>query len=571
LLLDSELLFYTNGTNKWTIQEAGNLVAVGDAFSVQTDRVLGQDGAVADPTYSFTDDDNTGFYRAGADQIGLVTGGVGRFTLDLNGLIPVSDTAMNLGSNTLRMGEVHALYVEGTPGSVSQPPFRFRSDTNTGMWSSGTGIINFSSASTEILELDGTSIDATVPYRAANGSAATPSISFTNDVDTGFYYTGTTGEIGVAHDGTVMGWYTPSTPAFTAPGFIMGTATTGATHMEYTNTGIGIIDSADDANATLLTFGTVGIMQLGTSGVGSQVTGSSTGLAVTAYGGGAAEITADRFHSTGTEALPGVTFDSGNDSGFYAPLNDIVALSLAGSREFQWQSTSFRTLSGADLGVAGGGEFGDLHMTGDQYLNGGTIREQTVDVNDEVGTTYTYVIGDAGQYTRHNNASAITVTVPPNASVAFPVGTIITTIQVGAGQVTFAEGSGVTINSTEGLSLRRQWSAAQLVKTATDTWDLIGDLEPSSTTSSGVAGDTTLTLSDFYVGVDVSSADVTITLPAAASSTGKVFHIKKEDSSGNSVIVDTVSGNIDGDTSKTFNVQYMTITVISDGTNWMIL
>ena len=74
-----------------------------------------------------------------------------------------------------------------------------------------------------------------------------------------------------------------------------------------------------------------------------------------------------------------------------------------------------------------------------------------------------------------NNASANTLTVPPNSSVAFPVGTSLLVVQTGAGQTTIAAGSGVTINSTPGLKLRDRWSAATLVKRATDTWLLIGD------------------------------------------------------------------------------------------------
>jgi hypothetical protein len=63
-----------------------------------------------------------------------------------------------------------------------------------------------------------------------------------------------------------------------------------------------------------------------------------------------------------------------------------------------------------------------------------------------------------------------------NSSVAFPTGSQINIIQTGAGQVTVAGAGGVTVNATPGLKLRAQWSAATLVKRATDTWVLIGDL-----------------------------------------------------------------------------------------------
>lgn len=96
--------------------------------------------------------------------------------------------------------------------------------------------------------------------------------------------------------------------------------------------------------------------------------------------------------------------------------------------------------------------------------------------NAQTGTTYTLVIGDAGQIVTLSNASAITMTVPTNASVAFAIGTRIDLIQIGAGQVTTAAAGGVTINSTPGLKLSAQYSGATLLKTATDTWILAGDL-----------------------------------------------------------------------------------------------
>jgi hypothetical protein len=73
-------------------------------------------------------------------------------------------------------------------------------------------------------------------------------------------------------------------------------------------------------------------------------------------------------------------------------------------------------------------------------------------------------------------ATAQTLTIPTNASVAYPVGTSIDILQTGAGQVTIAGASGVTVNATPGLKLRAQWSSATLMKRATDSWIVVGDL-----------------------------------------------------------------------------------------------
>jgi hypothetical protein len=97
-------------------------------------------------------------------------------------------------------------------------------------------------------------------------------------------------------------------------------------------------------------------------------------------------------------------------------------------------------------------------------------------INAQTGTTYTLVLTDASKLITCSNASAVTVTVPPNSSVAFPTGTQITIIGIGVGIVTVAQGSGVTVNSTPSLAFRARYSAATLVKTGTDQWYLMGDL-----------------------------------------------------------------------------------------------
>lgn len=101
---------------------------------------------------------------------------------------------------------------------------------------------------------------------------------------------------------------------------------------------------------------------------------------------------------------------------------------------------------------------------------------QNITLNAQTGTTYTPVLTDNGRLVTLSNASAITLTMPTNASVAYATGAIINIQQIGAGQVTVTGDTGVTVNGT-GTKTRAQWSAASLIKTATDTWTLIGDLE----------------------------------------------------------------------------------------------
>jgi hypothetical protein len=119
---------------------------------------------------------------------------------------------------------------------------------------------------------------------------------------------------------------------------------------------------------------------------------------------------------------------------------------------------------------------GTVTITGDLTVSGGLVAP--LQINAQTGTTYTFVLGDAGKLVTSSNASAQTLTVPPNSSVAYTVGTQILVTQVGTGRLTLAEGSGVTINSGDSMkSLSDQYCLASLIKTATDTWLLMGNLQ----------------------------------------------------------------------------------------------
>ena len=90
---------------------------------------------------------------------------------------------------------------------------------------------------------------------------------------------------------------------------------------------------------------------------------------------------------------------------------------------------------------------------------------------------YTLVLGDAQSSIGVDSGTAKNVTVPLNSSVAYPVGTLIEVRQVGAGQVTIVATGGVTLRSAGGaLKTRVQYSAVQLLKVATDTWSVAGDI-----------------------------------------------------------------------------------------------
>lgn len=115
---------------------------------------------------------------------------------------------------------------------------------------------------------------------------------------------------------------------------------------------------------------------------------------------------------------------------------------------------------------------------------GGTVSPSTpLTIDAKTGTTYTFVLQDANnELITASNASTQTYSIPTNASVAFPIGSQINIIQIGAGQVTInAVTSGTTtvlsnVGTPAAPKLRGQYSSATLVKVATDAWYVIGDI-----------------------------------------------------------------------------------------------
>ena len=93
------------------------------------------------------------------------------------------------------------------------------------------------------------------------------------------------------------------------------------------------------------------------------------------------------------------------------------------------------------------------------------------------GTTYTLAATDADNVVTTTNTSGVTVTVPPSV---FAAGDVITVLQNAAGQVTFAQGSGVTIVSTGATAsapkIRATYAAAQVICTASNTFTIVGDI-----------------------------------------------------------------------------------------------
>lgn len=158
--------------------------------------------------------------------------------------------------------------------------------------------------------------------------------------------------------------------------------------------------------------------------------------------------------------------------------------------DFTWVTPEIGDITAvtAGTGLTGGGTSGSVSLainstvatlTGTQTLTNKTFTAPVITqtLNAQTGTTYTLVSGDKNKLVELNNASSITLTLPPSV---FSVGESVDVYQRGAGQVTFAQGSGVTIRSTGATStapkLRAQYSAASVICIGVSEFLVVGDL-----------------------------------------------------------------------------------------------
>jgi len=194
-----------------------------------------------------------------------------------------------------------------------------------------------------------------------------------------------------------------------------------------------------------------------------NVTGNASGTALTVTQAAQSAIT-----SVG--ALTGLTVGSDGSGG------DVTFHSGTAGDAFAWDSSEEKlTITGTDGQTALDVPDGNVTITDTLTVSGGLVAPLAI--NAQTGTTYTFVLADAGKFVSSSNGSAQTFTVPPNSSVAYTVGTQIMVQNIGSANCTLAQGSGVTINSKDSAKeIDGQYAAATLIKTATDAWSLIGSL-----------------------------------------------------------------------------------------------
>jgi hypothetical protein len=191
------------------LNSTGN-VYVNDTLEVNS-------GSAATPAITFNGDTNTGLYRIGADQLGIATNGVLRFTLSTTGATVAFPVDVPLGTaaapSLAFTGDLNTgLYSPGADqlsvatngterirfdstgqvefvslGTAAAPVVTWTTDADTGLYSPGADQLGLVTNGVNRINVSTTAIDASLPVQAANGTAAAPSLTFTSDVNTGLY------------------------------------------------------------------------------------------------------------------------------------------------------------------------------------------------------------------------------------------------------------------------------------------------------------------------------------------------------------------------------------------------
>lgn len=203
-----ELGFTTAGTERVTIKSDGD-VGIGTDTPSKRLHVNGGDIQIQDatPNLIFESEGAVNDVTIAANINDVTSGGV-TVTENGNNLIH-SRTNFTFFSTAdterLRVGvlDITATLPYHSPdGSASAPAYSFSDDTNTGIYRIGADNIGFTTAGTLRVDVDSTAITSTVPIHAPDGSASSPSLSFSGDTNTGMYRIGAD-NIGVATAGTL--------------------------------------------------------------------------------------------------------------------------------------------------------------------------------------------------------------------------------------------------------------------------------------------------------------------------------------------------------------------------------
>lgn len=216
---------YSSGANSLDFSTDGVLrLTLGTTVLTSTLPYAGANGSAASPAYGFTSDAGNGMYLSAADTVGLSTGGTERVTLSTTNVISTlpyltadgsaaatafgfsgdagngmylagADTLGLSTGGTLRLSLSDSAFTNTLPyvfpaGTEALPSIYPTGDSNTGMWSSGADTLDWSTGGTKRLTLSTAALTSTLPLVLPAGAAGTPSLYGTGYSTTGIYFNG---------------------------------------------------------------------------------------------------------------------------------------------------------------------------------------------------------------------------------------------------------------------------------------------------------------------------------------------------------------------------------------------
>lgn len=205
--------------------------------------------------------------------------------------------------------------------------------------------------------------------------------------------------------------------------------------------------------------------------VGARSTGSLSSITRGVDG------TSNSAHSAGATCYPVFTSVDADQANKVASTlttkGDILATDGSALNRLAIGTNDYALL--ADSSATNGVAWKQIPAAGLADRSVGSTKLTGLTLNAQTGTSYTLVLTDAHDLVTLSNASAITLTIPTDSSVAFTIGDQVNIVQLGAGQVTVG-GAGVTIRSQGSkLKLNGIYSAATLIKINTNEWVLVGN------------------------------------------------------------------------------------------------
>jgi hypothetical protein len=333
-LSDQDTGFYRIGPNAVGITVGGTKAAhisavgvnVNTSFTV-TGTSFSADGSVGSPSITFTADNNTGFYRIGADSIGFSAGGVKRFEVKTAGVYANVNLVMG-GQNP----------VKAANGTVAAPAYTFNGDEDNGMYRVGTNSVGFVAAGARVVEMKSTSVNVNTTLNMASGkqlqadagSAATPALIFGTQSTTGFYQVGSAASVGFSVGGTKK-------VQFSSTEINVNTAltVTGVLSHQDGLVGTPALTFTSDADTGLYRIGpnSIGFAAGGVKKVEINATNMSVNTSINIGGAGVIKL------ANGSISAPSLSFTGSPNSGLYRLANDILAVSINSAKRLEVKDT----------------------------------------------------------------------------------------------------------------------------------------------------------------------------------------------------------------------------------------